>query len=541
MSDRPIHQVVRQLRHLVLAHEADWTDAHLLQRFLGQRDQEAFAALVRRHGPLVLGVCRRVLGNADDADDAFQATFLVLVRKAASLRADAALGNWLYGVAYRTALKARSRAARRRAKEQQVKERQPPAAAPAAAWHDVQPILDEELSRLPDKYRVPVVLCDLEGKTRKEAAGQLRLPEGTISSRLATARRMLAKRLTRRGVTLSGGALAAALAESAAVAVPAALADATVQAASASLGGQALGAISTNILVLTEDVMKAFLLSKLKVASACVLLAALLGVGAGNLLYPAAAGQAGAGGEGSPAAQKPGTVKKGDGAKRTGDKLAAVLDINFKGIPVKDALDYLTENAPLNVIVDHEALKQANLDQPVRLRLKRVTYRTALKHVLRQGGLGYILEDDILTITTAEQARAKMVRKVYPAADLADLEDQIVVNPGGAAAVPAGGMPGMGIGGMGIGGMGGGMAGQILEPAPGRRLMLLIRETVEPTSWTEQGGAGTIAYLAKTGCLVVSQCSEIQDEIHTLLEELRAAKKKQEEEGLIPGGPAAAG
>jgi RNA polymerase sigma factor (sigma-70 family) len=532
MSDRPIRQVVQQLRQLVLAHEADWTDAQLLQRFLGQRDEAAFAALVSRHGPMVLGVCRRVLGNAADADDAFQATFLVLVRKAASLRPLTPVGNWLYGVAYRTALKARAKAARRRAKEQVVKERQPLAALPDTAWHEVQPLLDQELSRLPEKYRVPVVLCDLEGKTRKEAAGQLRLPEGTVSSRLATARRMLAHRLARRGVTLSGGALATTLAESAAVAVPPALADATVQAAALSLGSQTVGAISASILVLTEEVMKSFLLSRLKVVAVVVLLAGLLGTGASNVLHPAAAGQAetNRGGE-APIAQVKKTGKKEKDSEGAGGGLGRIVSVSFNDVRLTDALGELRDLSGVNLVVDPVAGKGIAFDARIQVQLDRVPFKTALKHVLRQVKLGYTVEDGILIISPADVAQNKLVRKVYPAADLADLEDQIVVGHGGG--IPAG----MGA----VGGLGGNVGGPILQPAPGRQLIQLLATTVEPNSWHEQGGPGTIAYHAKGGCLVVSQCSEVQDQIQILLEELRAAKKLQEESGLLNNAGGGAG
>src|SRR5262249_49915225 len=157
-----------------------------------------FAALLRRHGPMVWGVCRRLLPCTHDAEDAFQATFLVLVRKADSVVPRGRVGNWLYGVAYRTALEARSAASRRRARELQT-------ARPAHVTNeqpdpDLWALLDEELRRLPDNFRAAVVLCDLEGRTRKEAAQQLGWSEGTLSGRLARARELLAKRLTRRGV-----------------------------------------------------------------------------------------------------------------------------------------------------------------------------------------------------------------------------------------------------------------------------------------------------------------------------------------------------
>src|SRR5581483_9184415 len=162
----------------------DATDGQLVDWFLNQRHEAAFRVLVERHGPMVMSVCRRVLDNEHDAEDAFQAAFLVLARKAATVRPRGSVANWLYGVAYRTAQKARvsrarAAAARRRATERlaAMAERTP---TEDELWHDLQPVLDQELHCLPDAYRVAVVLCDLEGKSRKEAARQLGWPEGTL-------------------------------------------------------------------------------------------------------------------------------------------------------------------------------------------------------------------------------------------------------------------------------------------------------------------------------------------------------------------------
>src|SRR6266498_1737548 len=189
--------ILRRLRRW--AHPGDGgspTDGELLEHYLERQDQSAFEALLARHGPMVLGVCRRILASAADAEDAFQATFLVLVRKAASVVPRELVGNWLYGVAYRTATSAKAMNARRRVKERSAAK---PEACEEAAWTDVRPLLDEELSRLPDKYRIPIVLCDLEGETRREAARQLGWPEGTLSTRLRAGRHLLAKALARRG------------------------------------------------------------------------------------------------------------------------------------------------------------------------------------------------------------------------------------------------------------------------------------------------------------------------------------------------------
>src|SRR5262249_50257311 len=143
----------------------DDTDERLLERFTLHRDESAFAALVRRHGPMVLGVCRRVLHDEHDAEDAFQATFLVLARKSATIRKRGSLDSWLYGVAYRIALKAKSAAVRRRARERQAAKMALADPSAELAWRDLNPVLDEELNRLPEKYRVPLVLCYLNGKT----------------------------------------------------------------------------------------------------------------------------------------------------------------------------------------------------------------------------------------------------------------------------------------------------------------------------------------------------------------------------------------
>jgi RNA polymerase sigma factor (sigma-70 family) len=284
MAATSLGRVIQRLRCATARQEGGLSDGDLLDRFLAQRDESAFAELVRRHGPMVLGVCRRVLRNPHDADDAFQATFLVLVRRAASVQPSGRVGNWLYGVAYRTALEARRAAARRRAKEALA---MPPAESTDDIWADLRPLLDQELSRLPDRYRGPVVLCDLEGQTQKEAARQLGCPEGTVSSRLARGRALLARRLQRRGAALSGAVLAAALARGVAAAeVPASLAGSVIKAATQVAAGQAAsGVVSAQVAALTEGVLKAMKMTQVKTALTLLLAVALVLGGAGVLTY----------------------------------------------------------------------------------------------------------------------------------------------------------------------------------------------------------------------------------------------------------------
>jgi RNA polymerase sigma factor (sigma-70 family) len=277
MTNGQVNQALEHVGRALLRQDGGGlTDAQLLTSFVECRDEAAFEALVRRHGPLVLGVCRRVLGHAQDAEDAFQAAFLVLARRASSVVPRAMLANWLHGVAYRTALRARAVAGRRRVRERQV-EHMPEPEAPPALPDDLLALLDGELSALPDHYRAPVLLCDLEGRTRQEAARQLGCPEGTLHSRLARGRALLAGRLARRGVTLSAGALAV-LAPRAA---PAALIASTLRAAA--------GAAPAPVAALAEGVLKAMFLTRLKSATALLLACAAL---AGGVTVFARPGQA---------------------------------------------------------------------------------------------------------------------------------------------------------------------------------------------------------------------------------------------------------
>jgi RNA polymerase sigma factor (sigma-70 family) len=293
MATSPIGEVLHHLRSAVLLRDAaGLTDGQLLEDYLRRRDQAALAALVRRHGPMVWGVCRRVLRNYHDAEDASQATFLVLVRKAASVVPREMVANWLYGVARQTALKARATAARRGARERQVTPMPEAAATDPELWDDLQRLLDRELSGLPGIYRAAVVLCDLEGKTRKEAARQLGVPEGTLAARLARARGMLARRLARHGLAVSGGTLAGVLAQNAASAgVPAPVVSSTIQAASLWAAGQAAasGVISAQVAALADGVLTTMFLTKLKIATAVLAVVAVLGTGAGRLTHRALA------------------------------------------------------------------------------------------------------------------------------------------------------------------------------------------------------------------------------------------------------------
>jgi RNA polymerase sigma factor (sigma-70 family) len=279
-----LSKVLQHLHHLLAMPGGDQTDGELLARFVASRDEASFAALVRRHGPMVLAVCRRMLRHAQDAEDCFQATFMVLARKAATVKRES-VGSWLYAVAYRTALEAREVNIRRRACERQVPDMPHPQVMPPEA-QDWRPWLDQELNRLPEKYRAVIVACDLEGQSRREAARQLGIAEGTLSSRLARGRRLLAKRLAPYGLSLSGATLAAALGDGAVSAqVPAALLSSTMKAALLVAAGE-LTAVSASSALLMKGVLKSMFVAKLKLMIGAVMIVTALG--ASGLVYRAA-------------------------------------------------------------------------------------------------------------------------------------------------------------------------------------------------------------------------------------------------------------
>jgi RNA polymerase sigma factor (sigma-70 family) len=278
-------------------------DGELLRRFAVQREESAFTALMHRHGPMVLGVCQSILQDSQDVEDAFQATFLVLVRKARAISKPGSVASWLHGVAYRLARRVRAEAARRHAHERQAVPMPGRDPREEVVWRDLRPLLHEEVARLPERYRLPFVLCYLEGKTNEEAADLLGVPKGTVLSRLSRGRERLRRRLTRRGLALTSALLAALLAHNAAAAaVPAALAEGTLRAAVVVVAGaESVGAITAPVLAHAEGLLRAALVAKLKVAAAILLAAALLGTGAGVLVYRAQ----NAAGEGAASAGQP--------------------------------------------------------------------------------------------------------------------------------------------------------------------------------------------------------------------------------------------
>jgi RNA polymerase sigma factor (sigma-70 family) len=293
MANRLPGTVLPHLRRL-LADEPG--DPQLLGHFLRRGDEGAFAAIVRRHGPMVLAVCRRLLPDPHDAEDAFQATFLVLVRKASSVGRPERLGNWLYGVAYRVALKMRGHNARRTRGRQPLVDVPVEGSVAELVWRELRPALDDELHRLPEEYRAPVVLCYLEGVSKREAARRLGWPAGTLSTRLHRARLILRGRLARRGLDLSAGVVAVALARGAApAAVPSTL--------SAAAGRATL--TSARAAALAEGVVRAMRWGKLNLVAAA-LFAAVLG---GAALYTPAAPPEG-GGATQPAAPAVATPQK---------------------------------------------------------------------------------------------------------------------------------------------------------------------------------------------------------------------------------------
>ncbi len=230
--------VVRHLHQLTGRCESVITDAQLLQRFVTHGDEVAFELLLLRHGPMVRTVCRRLLRHNHDAEDAFQATFLTLVRKAGGIRGSENLSGWLYRVAYRTALRARRAAARLPLLGSAEPELLAPEAESDLIWRDLRPVLDEEVNRLPTRYSLPIILCYFQGFTHEQAAHAIGCPKATVGVRLMRARKLLHARLTQRGLALSATALATCLTEQA---VQATLPAGTVQATVQSGGGVCCG------------------------------------------------------------------------------------------------------------------------------------------------------------------------------------------------------------------------------------------------------------------------------------------------------------
>ena len=405
MSSGSSSAVLRQFRTLFGAGTvAAMTDGQLLERFLGARGEDAevaFAGLVARHGPMVLGVCRRALADPDDADDAFQATFLILVRKARSVRVDDSLGRWLYGVSRRVASRARAGVARRRRIERSGVDL-PERSSTGTDRHELKAILDEELARLAEPYRSAIVLCDLGGLTHEEAARDLRCPVGTVKSRLSRGREKLRGRLARRGLTPSALASGTAL--------PVALANSTIRAASgyAASGVLKAGTVPASAVVLTQGVLKAMTWTKLKLAAAAALsLSLTLGVAA-----------TGAGGPARPD-EKPSAA----GAKKSPveAKLDQPVTLNINAQPLGEAVDLIHNYSGLNIILDSKGLAENGLSSktPVTLTCNGIKLKLALKYLLRPLQLTYKVAEDVVIITPTKVDRASLEK------GMADLEGEL--------------------------------------------------------------------------------------------------------------------
>lgn len=290
MPSAPLNSVLRYLHDVVAPKLEQCSDGELLHAFVSRHEEAAFAAIVRRHGALVLNVCRRVLGHEQDAEDAFQATFFVLARKAASLRNAGSLAAFLHGVAYRLSLRAKRDAARRRKHEKQ-------APLPSSrdkddlAWRDVQALIEEEIERLPRKYRTPFIRCYLQGRSRAEAARELGIKEGTIWSRLSWARRRLQERLSRRGVALPAALATLALSDASSSAALFQLREAAVRSAQAFAARETLtDAAAVRAAVLAQAGMHTFAAGKGKTVVLAVVL--LLATGTGGVFFQALTPQA---------------------------------------------------------------------------------------------------------------------------------------------------------------------------------------------------------------------------------------------------------
>jgi RNA polymerase sigma factor (sigma-70 family) len=524
--------VVKRLCASAALDESAASDGELLARFVTERDGEAFAALVRRHGPMVLSVCRRVLRDRHDAEDAFQATFLVLAKKAGSVLNLRFLGGWLHGVAHRSALAARRAAAVRRKKESRIAEMALHEATPEGPPAELLALLDRELTLLPDRYRVPVVLCDLEGLTRKEAARRLGWREGTLAGRLFRARAILAKRMSRQGLSISGGLLAASLSE-AAGACPTSLVTTTTQAAIGAAAGH-VTAVSAAVLSITQGVLKTMLITKLKVVTAGLLVGCLV-VGTGAAGYRALASE-----PGSDVAQaKRDEPMKGGRPEADLEQLRRELaEARREAAAQRDRAEALAREKELLQYYQRLSLAQRDSKEDVRL-----------KQLLAD-------RDQLL----GEQAQIKSKLDGVEA-EIAQLKTAIVLSASALRRPDGMGPIGMMLKATGPDGpmMGGAdrapreagrlvmrtyQVGELVTRAEGGEvekgsdnLIALVTQMVAPTTWSTRGGDGSIAYFARTRTLFVVQTADVQKQVADMLEQLRQLASQQQKAHEMRGPP----
>lgn len=292
MPSGELGSVLRHIRRAIGLHQvADSPDRELLERFVNQGEETAFEALLRRHGPLVLGACRRMLSDPHDVEDAFQATFFIFVRKARGIARGDVVGSWLYRVAYHAAARVRAGVGRQRAREAPLAETDVAAPEEAESRRDLELLVDDAINRLPEKYRRPIVLCCLEGKSNEEAARELGCPVGTVGTRLSRARERLRAMLTHRGVTVPLVALTAVLEQSSAsAAMPAELLDSTLRAGMLLAAGATAGTgtFSPAIATIAYGVARGMILGRLRSAALMLSLLVIL-TGSGWLTFRAIA------------------------------------------------------------------------------------------------------------------------------------------------------------------------------------------------------------------------------------------------------------
>ncbi len=395
--------VLRQFRTLYEAGTvAGMTDGQLLERFFEGRGDEAelaFGAILARHGAMVLGVCRRALRDPHEADDAFQATFLILVRKGRSVRVDDSLGRWLYGVSRKVAARARGQADRRRGPGLEAASALAGSGGRAEAEaRDLRGLLDDELARLAEPFRSAVVLCDLGGLSLEEAARDLRCPVGTIKSRLARGRERLRVRLTRQGLAPSAAIVAAG------PATPAALAEATARgiARFAASGKFEAGMVPASALALAEGILKSMTVLKLKLTAAAALTCGLAATGAGVLARQVEGAPAKTAVESKPAVAAA-VAPKGPIERKLDEPMA----IEFRDQPLGQAIADLQKSAGLNLVLDPRALMNLGVNRDtakVNLSARGVRLRDILGSILDPFGLTFRVDADIVLITTPPDA-----------------------------------------------------------------------------------------------------------------------------------------